>query len=416
MRFSPHYVIGLALLVGGIAACTSEAVEESALADQDVKASGASERGLSKEELLGKRLFEDKNLSEPRGQSCASCHDPDKAFTGNSSSPIDSVSRGARSDALGTRNAPTAMYLATSPSFSFVPDEDEPGSFTPTGGHFWDGRANSLAEQAKGPFLNPGEMNNPDAAAVVKKVEEGSYASLVREVYGADAFADPAKAYDAFAQAISAFEHTKRFQPFSSKFDDFLRGKAKLSASEARGFELFKDAEKGNCVGCHAGDTKSNKPEDWLFTDFTYDNIGVPRNTKIPANADNASFDLGLCKRPGLDRVLPKGVNAEDFCGAFKVPTLRNVQKTGPYMHNGYFSSLRDVVKFYATRDTNPELWYPKTVNGDVVQKFDDVPASYQQNVNTEEVPLDRKLGEEPRLNDAEIDDIVAFLNTLTDR
>ena len=409
-----HSVLTLTLLVGGIAACTADPVEESSLSDQDLS-KGSSEKGLTKKELLGKRLFEDQNLSEPRGQSCASCHDPSKAFTGNSSSPIDSVSRGARPDALGSRNAPTAMYLATSPSFSFVPDADEPGSFTPTGGHFWDGRANSLAEQAKGPFLNPGEMNNPNAAAVVKKVQEGSYASLVREVYGADAFANSDQAYDAFADAISAFEHTKRFQPFASKFDDFLRGKAKLSASEACGFELFKDAEKGNCVGCHAGDVHSNKPEDWLFTDFTYDNIGVPRNEKIPANKDLASYDLGLCKRPGLEQVLPQGVSAEDFCGAFKVPTLRNVEKTGPYMHNGVFANLRDVVKFYATRDTNPELWYPKNASGEV-QSFNDVPAEYRKNVNTEEVPLDRKLGDPPRLTESEIDDLTAFLLTLTDR
>lgn len=415
MTLDSRYVVALALLVGGVAACTSEAVDDSGLTDQAYTAAASDEKDLSKKELLGKRLFEDQNLSEPRGQSCASCHDPNKAFTGNSGSPIEAVSRGAKSDALGGRNAPTAMYLATSPGFSFAPDADEPGSFTPTGGHFWDGRANDLAAQAKGPFLNPGEMNNPDAAAVVKKVEAGAYASLVREVYGADAFADVDRAYDAFAQAISAFEHTKRFQPFSSKFDDYLRGKAKLSTKEARGFALFKDPEKGNCVGCHAGDVKSNNPEDWLFTDFTYDNIGVPRNDKIPSNADRASFDLGLCKRPGIEKVLPKGVSAEDFCGAFKVPTLRNIEKTGPYMHNGVFTNLRDVVKFYVTRDTNPELWYPKNTSGEV-QTFNDVPTQYRKNVNTEEVPLDRKQGEQPRLTESEIDDVVAFLLTLTDR
>ena len=416
-----HALVGLLFPLLGAAACASTADEatDTGGADVTLGAPSADEAGLSPKELLGKRLFEDTNLSEPRGQSCASCHAPSAGFSGNNGSSIAAVARGARGGMFGNRNAPTAMYLARAPRFSFVKEAPENGeptpSYTPTGGQFWDGRADDLAAQAKGPFLNPREMNNPSAGAVVAKVASGKYAALARSVYGSAIVADTDRAYDAIAEAIAAYEQSKRFQPFASKFDDVLRGTASLSAQEARGFDLFKDPEKGNCVSCHAGDTTSKSPADWLFTDFTYDNIGVPRNAKIPDNADPAYFDLGLCKRPGIETTLPDGVVADDYCGAFKVPTLRNIGKTAPYMHNGYFAELRDVVKFYATRDTSPELWYPKDASG-AVDKFDDLPPAYKKNVNTEEVPLERHLGDAPRLTESEIDDVVAFLQTLTDR
>jgi cytochrome c peroxidase len=195
----------------------------------------------------------------------------------------------------------------------------------------------------------------------------------------------------------------------------FQFGTAALDPLEARGFELFKDPEKGNCIACHAGTVDSHNPADWLFTDFTYDNLGIPRNAQIPDNDDPTFFDLGLCRQDGLAAKAPPDFDLESLCGAFKVPTLRNVAITAPYGHNGYFTTLRDVVRFYVTRDTNPELWYPTDAAGNV-QKFDDLPPQYQANVNTEEVPYDRKLGEPPRLSDDEIDAVVAFLGTLTDR
>ncbi|MDB5101426.1 MAG: cytochrome-c peroxidase [Cyanobacteria bacterium RYN_339] len=386
-------------------------------APEHVLALSAEEAALTPEQVLGKRLFEDENLSEPHGQSCKSCHDPLKAFTGDAGSTVAGVAAGAVPGVVGNRNVPTAMYLATSPSFSFVGEPNDTGGidYTPTGGFFWDGRAASLSEQAKGPFLNPREMNNPSQAAVITKVRNATYASLFRRVYGDRALDDVGKAYDKLAQAIAAFEGSPLFSPFSSKFDDYLRGKASLTAQEAKGFALFKNPDKGNCMGCHAGDPKSRKPQDWLFTDFTYDNLGVPRNQAIPDNQDPAHFDPGLAGQAGLAAKLPAGVDPARLVGAFKVPTLRNIQKTGPYMHNGKFAQLRDVVKFYVTRDTNAGLWYPKDATGKVI-KFNDLPTAAKANVNTEEVPYDRKAGEKPRLNDDEIDAVVAFLNTLTDR
>jgi len=188
----------------------------------------------------------------------------------------------------------------------------------------------------------------------------------------------------------------------------------KLTELEMKGFEIFKDKEKGNCLACHAGNVSSKDPADWIFTDFTYDALGAPRNGAIPANANAAHFDLGLCNAPGLETKLPKGVERASLCGAFKVPTLRNIAVTGPYFHNGVFASLRDAVAFYATRDTDPKQWYPKGADGSA-RKFDDLPAENTKAINTDEVPYDRKPGEKPRLSDEDIDALVAFLKTLTD-
>jgi len=369
-------------------------------------------------EKLGARLFSDKSLSEPQGVACASCHDPARAFSGVNGSPIAAVAAGAPAGSFGVRKPPGLTYAAFTPPFGFIDKEDETTGRmekTPAGGQFRDGRAMDLEEQAAGPLLNPVEMNNPSKAAVVEKVKNGPYAPLMREVFGANVFDDPDKAFDRLTQAIAAYERTAVFRPFASRFDDALRGKAQLTPLEAKGFELFKDKKKGNCLACHDGKEDSKEPSDWLFTDFTYDVLGAPRNRAIPANADPKTFDLGLCKREGLAAVAPKGFDVESLCGAFKVPTLRNVALTAPYLHNGSLKTLREAVAFYATRDTNPERWYPKGAKGKV-EKFDDLPARYRANVNVKEVPYDRKPGQKPRLTDEEIDAISAFLETLTDR
>ncbi len=376
----------------------------------------ADEAGLSIEQVLGKRLFEDATLSEPAGQACGSCHAPEHAFQGNNGSPIAAVALGATPDKFGVRKTPTLMYKSYSPAFGFYKDDDDGKvKLEAKGGQFWDGRAATLAEQATGPMLNPLEMNNPSIEAVVAKVKSGPNADLVKKVYGPDIFDDPKAAMAKLAEALAAFETSPRFAPFSSKFDDFLRGKAELTPEEMAGFKLFINKKKGNCISCHDGKPDSRDPTDWIFTDFTYDAVGPPRNAAIPANADASVYDLGLCKQPGLASKLPKTIALDSLCGAFKVPTLRNVAITGPYFHNGVFTSLRDAVAFYATRDTDPKRWYPVAANGKI-QKYNDLAAAYVKNINTDEVPYDRKPGEKPRLNDQEIDALVAFLKTLTDK
>lgn len=412
MRLSQQRERGAVLLVLGLVACG----DPTGVGSPPLTTAGVDEAKLTPKQLLGKRLFEDTNLSEPAGQACASCHQASQAFTGNNGSAIAAVAVGSRAGSLGTRNAPTVLYASFIPSFAFVAVNDDQGlpQPTPQGGLFWDGRASDLSAQAQGPFLNPREMNNPDATAVITKVRKSFYASLFRDVYGEQSLDDVAAAYTSVGDAIADFEATPIFRPFSSRFDQVLRGAAQFNEQEGRGFDLFKDPQKGNCLSCHVGNTASRNPADWLFTDHTFDNLGVPRNPSIPDNADATFFDLGLCARPDLPMLAPDGFEPASTCGAFKVPSLRNVALTSPYMHNGFFTELRDVVRFYVTRDTNPELWYQSGADGQVM-KFNDVPARYVSNVNTSEVPYDRKPGQAPRLDDDEIDAVVAFLLTLTD-
>ena len=371
----------------------------------------ADEIGLNDLQRLGKRMFEDFNLSEPRGMACMSCHEPRQAFQGDNGSRIPGIALGSRAGHFGKRKVPTIMYKAYSPPFGFYKDiDDGEETLVAKGGQFWDGRANDFAEQVAFPFTDPDEMNNPSLAAVASKIAAGDYADLAKAVFGAKLFDDPTAAMGKLAGAIAAYEQSERFAPFASKFDDWLRGKAQLTALEKQGYDLFVDPKRGNCIACHVGNVDSKDPTDWLFTDFTYDSLGTPRNAAIPANADPKHFDLGLCARPGLAAVLPKEVTRDSLCGAFKVPTLRNVALGKAFFHNGAIASLRDAVAIYATRDTAPAHWYPGG------KKFNDMPAAYDANVNIKEAPYDRKFAEKPRFDDADIDALVAFLKTLTDK
>jgi cytochrome c peroxidase len=363
----------------------------------------ATTSALSPQAALGEKIFHDASLSANGRMSCASCHDPDHAFAGTS--PTDAVPLGGVSGTVpGFRNAPSLKYLTLNPSFFF----DDEG--TPTGGFDRDGRANSLQEQARRPFLAAHEMANASAADVVAKLQMAAYVAEFRQVFGDQIFGDTETAFARALLALQKYqqEDLAEFAPYSSKYDAFLSGRAVLSAQELRGLALYNNPQKGNCAGCHpsARGADGSLP---LFTDFTYDNLGVPRNLHIPANADPDYFDLGLC---GPDR--NDLADHTDLCGAFKVPTLRNIALTAPYFHNGYFQTLDDVVHFYVRRDTHPEEFYPVGVNGQP-QKFNDLPPQYAANVNTVEVPYNRRPGELPALDEVEIQDLVAFLQTLTD-
>jgi len=374
------------------------------------------ERPLSDLELLGKRIFEDVNLSEPKGVACESCHDRKRAYRGDNRSPIPGIAIGSRTGVFGDRKAPTIMYSAYSPPFGFYQEADDGGNaLRARGGQFWDGRAVDLVAQPSVPLTNPLEMNNPSADAVAEKVKVASYAPMMTAVFGPDALAEPKAAFRRITQALSAYENSGLLAPFSSRFDDHLRGAEPLTPQETRGLALFIDPKRGNCLACHAVKPASRDPADWLFTDFGYVALGVPRNAAIPANADPQNFDLGLCKRPGIDAILPKEVPLASLCGAFKTPTLRNVAVRAPYFHNGAVASLRDAVAFHVTRDTDPKRWgpTPKTAEADT---FSDLPSVYDTNVNVGAIPFDRKPGQPPRLDDDDVDALVAFLNTLTDK
>jgi cytochrome c peroxidase len=345
----------------------------------------------------GRRLFFDPQLSEPPGTSCASCHDPSRAFSGDNGSGA-AVARGSRPGQRGTRNSPTLMYLAGAPPFGW---QDREGRRVPVGGLFWDGRARSFADQARFPLLAANEMNNASREAVVAKVAAGEAAAALRAAWGDDVFASTDRAWMAITDSLEAFQRSADFAPFTSKFDAALRGRATLTEQEERGQGLFLIAQKGNCAACHTLNADSRRPQDSLFTDFAYHALGVPRNDDV---AGPGEFDLGLCGPARTDLA-----GEARWCGSFRTPTLRNIARTAPYMHNGRFATLREAVAFYATRDTEPQRWYP---NGEA---FDDLPAPLRGNVDRETRPYHRQPGQRPALRDDEIDDIVAFLHTLTD-
>ena len=355
---------------------------------------------LTDKELLGQSLFNDKNLSEPRGQSCASCHDAARAFSDSGKGP---TSEGVIKGLFGPRNAPSILYASMTPPLQQGGDD---GPLAYIGGQFRDGRANFVEDQAKLPLLNPTEMANPSPQAVVNKVKAAKYAAKFLAIYGSDIFNDPGRAYDAIGDAIGAFERSKIFAPFSSKFDAYQQGKATLSAAEEHGLAVFNDPAKANCASCHSPVSARPDGRKSLFTDFGYDNIGVPRNPgnrfySMPAefNPDGKNFvDVGL----GAVVSLPATQ------GQFKAPSLRNVAITGPYMHNGYFKTLRGLVDFDNTRDVRPACLNRFTSEAKA-QRLGCWPVGeVTETVNKVDMG---NLG----LNDQEVDDLVTYLGTLTD-
>jgi cytochrome c peroxidase len=332
---------------------------------------------LTPQEQLGKFLFNDKNLSLNNNLACASCHGPEVGYTGPDQ-PINlhgSVYEGSIAGNFGDRKPPSAAYAGDSP----ILYNDAVAGWV--GGMFWDGRAtgwtmdNPLAEQAKGPFLNPMEHAVPNAQTLCNKVKASNYADLFTEVWGSLSCADDAAAgvaYDNVAISIAAYEGSQEVSSFTSKFDAFWK-KAKikgkdvtqistvnwgdykslgLSNDQLNGLAIFNT--KGNCSSCHTLDEgTAGYP---LFTDFSYDNLGIPKNPENPATIADPNW-----ADPGLGGFLEKtalySTVSSTEIGKFKVPTLRNVDLrptttfVKAYGHNGYFKSLEGIVHFYNTRD-----------------------------------------------------------------
>jgi cytochrome c peroxidase len=385
------------LLSSALAACGGGSADSASPSGSPTRTAAS----LSQSAALGEQIYNDVSLSASGRQSCATCHAPDNAHGPTNDLAVQLG--GANGDVAGFRASPSLRYMQQTPAFHFEADG------TPVGGFDRDGRAATLMEQAERPFLAAHEMANASKADVVARLQRASYAAQFRAAFGDNIFANVDQAFSRAQFALQQFENEDpRFHPFDSKYDLFLAGKATLSDAELRGLALFNNPTKGNCAACHpsARGAEGSAP---LFTDFSYDNLGVPRNARIPATRDPAYFDLGLC---GPDRT--DLAARTDLCGAFKVPTLRNVATRKVFFHNGAFTNLTDVVRFYVTRDTNPERWYPVNADG-TVDKFNDLPPAMRKNVNTAEVPYNRRPGMAPALNDAEIADLVQFLGTLTD-
>ncbi len=348
---------------------------------------------LTPQEELGKLIFEDATLSLNGNQSCATCHGPAVGWTGPDQeiNLHGTVYEGSIPGAFGDRKPPTAAYGGDSPILHY---NTKAGAWV--GGMFWDGRATGwdlgdpLAEQAKGPFLNLKEQAIPDAATLVSKVQASTYASLFAAQCSGT---DTEELYNCIGRTVAAYERSSEVSPFTSKYDYWLKGKAKLTGEEHLGRALFQG--KAKCAACHT--IKGKQP---LFTDFTYDNLGIPKNPENPATiADPTWADPGL---GGFLKSIGKDYELE--LGKHKVPTVRNVAKGSceanpndsnciikAYGHNGYFKSLKEIVNFYNTRDVKP--WPAPEVS---------------QNVNTAELG---DLGLSPREEAA----IVAFMKTLSD-
>lgn len=321
---------------------------------------------------LGRQLFSDANLSRDRTQSCATCHDPDHAFTDpRENTSGRAFSLGDDGHSLGDRNTPSLMYGA------FSPPRAARGTGRVAGGYFWDGRANDLEEQALGPLMNPVEMNMPDAAAVAERIRENAhYQGIYARLFGAATLQDDQSVLHATAQALAAYQRTDEFAPFDSKYDRYMRGETDLTSLEKFGRAVF---VTWNCQSCHTPMYRGNASLE-LFTSFDHHNIGVPGD---------------------VSATLPDGAAP----GMFKTPTLRNIAVTGPYMHNGSMQELGTALRFYnrylaqtPAAQTNPETGQP----------WGDPP--YPDTLSRQELESGIALSE------ARLKALEAFLRTLTDR
>jgi len=355
---------------------------------------------------LGKQLFFDRSLSASGRIACATCHSPANAYGPPNARAVQLG--GVRGDRSGLRAVPSLRYtLNRTPiwfherSVSVVEQlvENEP----PAGGLAADGRFDRLRDQARFPLLDANEMANADAGAVAAKLRAAPYAGTLRLLFGPGVFADANALFAQALYAIERFELTDAsFHPFTSKYDAYLDGAATLSVQELRGKKLFDDPQRGGCEICHLDAMGANGAHP-IFTDFQFEALGVPRNPELPADRDPRYYDMGLC---GPQRTDKSTVAA--YCGLFKTPTLRNVATRRVFFHNGRFHTLRDALRFYVQRDTDPQKWYPR-------EKFDDLPPKYRVNVDRTDPPLTYKRGDTPVWNDVDIDAVIAFLKTLND-
>jgi cytochrome c peroxidase len=360
-------------------------------------------------QALGQKIFFDPNLSVPAGTACASGHNPKSGFADNHGSQI-GVPVGSLPGVFGLRNAMSNAYGAFVPPFHFVVTN---GTVSAVGGLFRDGRADTLALQALLPLLTAQEMNNPSAASVVLKIAAAGYADQFRAEFGANIFSNPTVAFQDIGVAIAAYESTPPLEQFSSKYDQFVQGKVALAPNEMRGMNLFMNPAGGNCASCHTMNPNSKNPADNLFADFSYHALGIPRNSAIPSNANPSFFDLGLCgpKRqpPALTSNVPASVSVQQFCGTFRVVSLRNVALRQAFMHNGFFKNLGQVLDFYSTRNSDPKRWYGPT------GVPNDLPNAYLTNIIHTSAPFNRPASAGPLFTAAEISDLLAFLSTLSD-
>jgi cytochrome c peroxidase len=395
---------------------------------------------LSAMAQLGRDVFFDASLSSSGKMACASCHSPDHAYGPPSDAPV--MLGGPNLRDPGVRAVPLLTYLERQPGFTIGPDKDDGNenenklslaqqaeigktavrvektatqtaqsatNIVPQGGLFWDGRAGSLQNQAIGPLLDPREMDGGSIDIIAEKLRNAPYAPKFAGLFGPNIFKNTKLLVAEALFAVGRYQiEEPSFHPYTSKFDYWLEGKARLSESEMRGLKLFNDPEKANCAGCHTSQpSREGRPP--LFTDFQYEALGAPRNAALAETNDPNYFDLGICGPIRTDIA-----DQTQFCGMFKTPTLRNTAMRRVFFHNGVFHTLQEVMDFYNFRDTNPEKVYPRAADG-TVQKYNDIPVQYHANVDVSDPPFNRHLGEVAAMTAQDEADIIEFLKTLND-
>lgn len=390
---------------------------------------------LSAVAQLGKQLFFDPALSASGRQSCASCHNPARAY--NPPNALVVQPGGADLKSFGGRPPLSLAYLYRQAPFSIGPDTGpddvtvnlnavaattsnrpraqksagvpHPVAMVPQGGLFWDGRADSLQRQAFLPALNPLEMANASVAGIAHKLDQTRYHHLFTQLFGPTIFNDADRLVSEAMFALARYQiEDPSFHAFTSKYDAWLQGKAALSPTEARGLKLFNDPQKGNCAACHLSQVgKDGLPP--LFTDTQYEALGVPRNPLLSQNRQADFFDLGLCGPLRKDLA-----SQTRYCGMFLTPTLRNADRRSVFFHNGVYTSLKQVLDFYNLRSVQPQKIYPRDGRSHIAL-FNDIPKSMQANIDITDAPFDRHPGDAPALTALDIDDIIAFIHTLDD-
>lgn len=431
---------GLLLLAGAVFAAETQGFAEatpSGLNPNPVHLYRPPVAPLSSMAQLGKEIFYDASLSSSGSLSCGSCHSPDHAYGPPNDGPV--MLGGANLARQGARAVPSLTYLERQPNFSIGPDKGDDDNIidlaqmaalgqqaarttktaggnaasaqniVPQGGLFWDGRADTLQDQALFPLLDANEMDGGSAEIVADKLRRAPYVQRFVELFGAGVLRNQRLLIAEAMFAVARYQvEEPSFHPYSSKYDYWLEGKARLSESELRGLQLFNDPDKANCAGCHtSAPTRDGLPP--LFTDHQYEALGAPRNASLAANRDPNYFDLGVCGPQRTDVA-----EQTQYCGMFLTPTLRNTATRHAFFHNGVFSTLEQVMDFYNFRDTNPEKVFRRATDSPV-QKYDDIPQKYHANVDVTDPPFDRHPGDKPAMTDQDMADISAFLKTLTD-
>ena len=350
----------------------------------------------------GEFLFKDVNLSASKQMACVTCHAENAGHADAAGTGL--PMGGPTLQTAGMRSSPTTRYLNENGAFSI----DKAG--VPRGGFTWDGRADSRKEQAGAPFFEHQEMALPgsvdEPSALTALVRAASYFPVIQNLFKPNDINTDAKLFDKITTLLALYQRDDAdYNLFDSRYDQYLNQAATLTPAEMRGMALFKDVNRGNCASCHSAE--GPKP---LFTNFGYAALAAPRNHAGPLNANPAYFDLGLCMRERAKKESKKQAASDaQYCGMFKTPTLRNIDRTAPYFHNASVTTLEAAVRFHFERDTQPAKYY-RQANGAADRAYNDVPAQYLPNI-----ARGKQFSGSYSPTDGDIKDLVAFLKTLTD-